>query len=123
MTKRRFSELARPARSLGLVRGWTCQLSVGFAELTVVYYSGLDCFAVEPVTSATYGDTLFTLGNVVVLPHVGATTLEVTRDSTVTAVETAYTYCTRGDIGASTLIRELEWSDLSRKPNSTAADQ
>lgn len=83
---------------------------------------GLDCFAVEPVTAATYGDTLFTLDNVVVLPHVGSTTLEVTRDSTVTAVETAYTYCTRGDIGPSTLIRELSWEDLSRKPGFTNQD-
>lgn len=77
---------------------------------------GLDVFATEPVTAATYGDTLFTLDNVVVLPHVGATTLEVTRDSTVTAVETAYKYCTKGDVGASTLVRELEWKDLTRRP-------
>lgn len=69
------------------------------------------------MTAATYGKTLFTLDNVVVLPHVGATTLEVTRDSTVTAVETAYSYCLKGDIGKSTLIRELAWEDLTRRPS------
>jgi phosphoglycerate dehydrogenase-like enzyme len=82
--------------------------------------AGLDCFATEPVTAATYGNTLFTLDNIVVLPHVGASTIEVTRDSTVTAVQTAFSYCKEGSIGSSTLVRELEWADLKKRPTASA---
>lgn len=119
-------------KEFGLMKNSAVFLNLGRGELVdeealfracknhQIFGAGLDVFATEPVTSATYGENLFTLDNIVVLPHVGATTLEVTRDSTVTAVETAYSYCLNGDIGQSTLIRELEWKDLTRKPQGSS---
>jgi phosphoglycerate dehydrogenase-like enzyme len=72
----------------------------------------------EPVTAATYGKTLFSLDNVVVQPHAGASTIEVTKHSTIFAVETAYEYCKGQGFGKSSLVRELEESDLTRRPRS-----
>ena len=68
-----------------------------------------------------YGKTLFSLENVVVQPHSGASTIEVTRDSTIHAVETAYSYCRGQGFGKSTLVRELLDSDLTRRPHPPAS--
>jgi phosphoglycerate dehydrogenase-like enzyme len=70
----------------------------------------------EPVLAKNYGESLFTLPNLIVTPHVAASTIEVVRDSTVTAMETAVSYCRCGSIGPSTLVRELQWEDLTRRP-------
>lgn len=43
-----------------------------------IYGAALDCFDIEPATTADYGD-LFALDNLVVTPHIAATTEEVTR--------------------------------------------
>lgn len=95
-----------------------CSTLPSSADLTMA--AGLDVFVTEPVTSATYGDTLFSLDNVVVLPHAGASTIEVTRDSTVYAVETAYAYCRGQGFARSTLVRELCPADLTRRPAQSA---
>ena len=78
---------------------------------------GLDCFAIEPVTAATYSDTLFSLPNVIIQPHIAGSTVEVTRNSTIKAVETAFAYCKGQGIGESTLVKELDWKDLTRRPS------
>lgn len=83
--------------------------------LTPVFL-GLDVFVTEPVTAETYGSTLFTLDNVVVQPHTGASTIEVTRESTISAIDTAYNYCIGKGFAKSTLVREIKPTDLSRRP-------
>lgn len=125
MGEKQFALMKKSAIFLNLGRGELVDEDALYnaCKNRQIFGAGLDVFATEPVTAATYGKTLFTLDNIVVLPHVGATTLEVTRDSTVTAVETAYSYCLGGDIGQSTLIRELTWSDLTRRPQAFVESQ
>ena len=69
-------------------------------------------FETEPVSAATYGQTLFKLDNVVTVPHIGASTIEVARDTTITAVETAYSYCRGEGLGNSALVKEMSAKDL-----------
>lgn len=102
-----------------LNRGTLRDIDIPETLFIPVFPAALDVFETEPVTAKTYGDSLFTLPNLIVQPHVGASTIEVTRDSTVTAVETAHKYCRGQGIGTSTLVRELEWSDLARNPSRT----
>lgn len=74
--------------------------------------AGLDVFETEPVSAAAYGETLFKLDNVVTVPHIGASTIEVARDTTITAVETAYAYCRGEGFGNSALVKEMSAKDL-----------
>ncbi|MCG6535014.1 MAG: hypothetical protein L7F78_10040 [Syntrophales bacterium LBB04] len=58
-----------------------------------IFGAGLDVTAHEPANLHVYPDLLL-LDNIVVTPHIGATTIEVTRDSTIRAVENCYEYLT-----------------------------
>ena len=78
---------------LNLGRGELVDEKALLSSLTTGQIAGacLDVFCEEPATTAVYGD-LFKLDNVVITPHIAATTEEITRESTIRAVQNCWDF-------------------------------
>ncbi|CAD6564104.1 MAG: hypothetical protein CYPHOPRED_001964 [Cyphobasidiales sp. Tagirdzhanova-0007] len=122
--KKQFSSMKKSAIFLNLSRGGLVDEEALYEACKTgqIMGAGIAVYT-QPVTAATYSDTLFSLPNVIIQPHIAGSTVEVTRNSTIKAVETAFAYCKGQGIGESTLVKELDWKDLTRRPSAIDDNQ